>query len=80
MSSKRYQFKILESAELADFEQQLGTLGAQGWSAVGYGILPNGSRSALLERKREHPRTHHHDRDHHRRDRVEPAGDVSREQ
>lgn len=78
MSSKRYEFKILETADLAEFEQQLSAIGAQGWAAVGYGVLPNGIRSALLQRKHEeHDHSH---RGHHRRGRGEHAGDVTREQ
>lgn len=72
MSSKRYEYKVLEAAELGEFEQQLGAAGGEGWSAVGYGVLPNGSRSALLARKQhDHDHDHHHhdhDHDHHHRD------------
>ena len=33
------------------------------WSAVGYGVLPDGRRSVLLERKlKVRNRHHHHDR------------------
>lgn len=76
MSSKHYEYKVLESSDLAEFEQQLTTVGGEGWSAVGYGVLPNGSRSALLQRKQhehhEHGDHHHrqeHDRRSHRHDR-----------
>lgn len=51
MSSKRYEFKVLESSDPADLEQQLNGAGAEGWGAVGYGVLPNGHRSALVQRK-----------------------------
>lgn len=61
MSSKRYTYKVLESSDLSEFEQQLTTLGGEGWSAVGYGVLPGGSRSALLQRKQHDG--HHHDHD-----------------
>jgi hypothetical protein len=76
MSSKRYEYKVLESSDLAEFEQQLTTVGGEGWSAVGYGVLPNGSRSALLQRKQHdhgHDERHHHHRrsDHHRPHRHE---------
>lgn len=66
MSSKRYEYKVLESADLGEFEQQLTSIGGEGWSAVGYGVLPNGNRSALLQRKQhhEHDEHHHHDHDH----------------
>lgn len=70
MSSKRYEYKVLESSDLGEFEQQLTSVGGQGWSAVGYGVLPNGNRSALLQRKkyeRDH-RHDHHRREHHRSD------------
>ncbi len=67
MSSKRYEYKVLESSDLAEFEQQLTTVGGDGWSAVGYGVRPNGSRSALLQRKQHDPDQHdHHHHDHHR--------------
>lgn len=71
MSSKRYEHKVLESSELAEFQQLLTAAGAEGWSAVGYGVLPSGARSALLQRKQhdgEHHHGHpeHHEREHHR--------------
>jgi hypothetical protein len=66
MSSKRYEYKVLESADLAEFEHHLATVGGEGWSAVGYGVLPDGRRSALLERKQK---SHDHDHHHHRHDR-----------
>jgi hypothetical protein len=34
--------------------------GGEGWSAVGYGVLPGGSRSALLQRKQHDQSDHHH--------------------
>ena len=77
MSSKRYDHKLLESADRAEFEQQLSSVGAEGWSVVGYGVLPNGSRSALLQRKQhdasDHDHGHRHD--HHRHDRKVEAGE-----
>ncbi len=75
MSSKKYEFKVLESADLATFEQQLTGVGGEGWSAVGYGVLPNGHRSALLQRKQhDHDHDdHHHHRDHHQSHHHEPA-------
>jgi hypothetical protein len=63
MSSKRYEYKVLESSDLGEFEQQLTSVGGEGWSAVGYGVLPNGNRSALLQRKQHDEHQHH---DHHR--------------
>lgn len=51
MSHKRYQYKLVEAAETAEFETKLREAGSQQWSAVGYGVLPDGRRSALLERK-----------------------------
>lgn len=69
MSSKRYEHKLLESADRGEFEQQLSSVGADGWSVVGYGVLPNGSRSALLQRK-QHDESHdHHGHGHDRQDR-----------
>lgn len=65
MSSKRYQFKVIEAADAAELETQLREAGTRMWSAVGYGVLPDGRRSVLLERKvKAHHRSHHHrDRD-----------------
>jgi len=63
MSAKRYQFKVVEAADPAELEAQLREAGSRMWSAVGYGVLPDGRRSVLLERKlkiRHH--RHHHDR------------------
>lgn len=65
MSSKRYEFKVLESADLAALEQQLTNAGGEGWSAVGYGVLPTGSRSVLLQRK-QHDQDHDEHHPHHR--------------
>ena len=62
MSSKRYQFKLVESAEPAELETLLREAGARQWSAVGYGVVPDGRRSVLMERKiKIHHRKHHHD-------------------
>ncbi len=62
MSSKRYQFKLIEAADAAELESRLKEAGAQQWSAVGYGVLPDGRRSVLMERKTKiHHRGHHHD-------------------
>jgi uncharacterized membrane protein YcaP (DUF421 family) len=62
MSHKRYQFKVIEAADAAELETQLRDAGARQWSAVGYGVLPDGRRSVLLERKVKV----HHSRDRHR--------------
>lgn len=51
MSHKRYQFKVIEAADAADLETRLREAGSQQWSAVGYGVLPDGRRSVLMERK-----------------------------
>jgi hypothetical protein len=51
MSHKRYQFKLIEAADAADLEARLKEAGSQQWSAVGYGVLPDGRRSVLMERK-----------------------------
>jgi hypothetical protein len=51
MSHKRYQFKLIEAADAAELETRLKEAGGQQWSAVGYGVLPNGHRSVLMERK-----------------------------
>jgi hypothetical protein len=67
MSSKRFQFKLVESADPAELETRLREAGSQQWSAVGYGVLPDGRRSVLMERK---VKLHHHGhRDHGHRDR-----------
>lgn len=66
MSHKRYDYKLVEAADTAEFETLLKEAAIQQWSAVGYGILPDGRRSALMERKSKvhsHRRKHHHDTD-----------------
>ena len=65
MSAKRYQFKVIEAADAAELEARLREAGSRLWSAVGYGVLPDGRRSVLLERKLK---IRH--RDHHRDDRY----------
>jgi hypothetical protein len=65
MSHKRYQFKLIETADAAELEAKLREAGTRQWSAAGYGVLPDGRRSVLLERKikvRHHHRTHSSDR------------------
>lgn len=64
MSHKRYQYKLVEAPDAGEFETRLKEAGIQQWSAVGYGVLPDGSRSALMERKTKvHARRHkaHHE-------------------
>jgi hypothetical protein len=70
MSHKRYQFKLIEATDAADLEARLKDAGAQQWSAVGYGVLPDGQRSVLLERKVKVRDRHdrHKDRDRARHD------------
>ena len=51
MSHKRYQFKLIEAKDAAELEGKLREAGTRLWSAVGYGVLPDGQRSVLLERK-----------------------------
>ena len=63
MSHKRYQYKLIEAADATEFETRLKEAGSQQWSAVGYGILPDGRRSVLLERKTK-VHSHHRDRHH----------------
>jgi hypothetical protein len=64
MSSKRYQFKLIE-ADAAELETRLREAGSQQWSAVGYGVLPDGRRSVLMERKTKiHHRGRHRDHEH----------------
>ena len=66
MSSKRYQYKLIETAEVAELEGQLRDAGTKQWSAVGYGVLPDGRRSVLMERKiKVHDRHRHHHREVH---------------
>jgi len=66
MSHKRYQFKVIEATDAAELEAKLREAGTRQWSAVGYGVLPDGRRSVLLERKlkirNKHHSHHHHDR------------------
>jgi hypothetical protein len=71
MSSKRYQFKVVESADPAELETRLREAGAQQWSAVGYGVLPDGRRSVLIQRKVKVRHGHGHHRDHGHRDHAE---------
>ena len=62
MSHKRYQFKLVEAADAAELETKLREAGVRLWSAVGYGVLPDGRRSVLLERKIKVRSDHHRDR------------------
>ena len=64
MSHKRYQYKLIEAADTAEFETRIKEAGSQQWSAVGYGILPDGRRSVLMERKTK-VHSHRKDRSHH---------------
>ena len=65
MSSKRYQYKLIETADVAELEGQLKDAGTRQWSAVGYGVLPDGRRSVLMERKvKVHDRHRHHRQSH----------------
>jgi hypothetical protein len=57
---------VVEAADAAELETQLRDLGAKLWSAVGYGVLPDGRRSVLLERKIKIRHSHHRDRTHDR--------------
>jgi hypothetical protein len=59
MSHKRYQFKLVEAADAAELETKLREAGTKLWSAVGYGVLPDGRRSVLLERKIKIRHGHH---------------------
>jgi hypothetical protein len=68
MSHKRYQYKLVEAADAAELETQLKEATVQQWSAVGYGILPDGRRSVLMERKTK-VHTHRHSDRHHSEDR-----------
>ena len=66
MSHKKYQFKLIEAADPAELETRLKEAGSQQWAAVGYGVLPDGRRSVLMERKvKMHSHGH---RDRHRDD------------
>jgi hypothetical protein len=60
MSHKRYQFKLIEAADAAELETKLREAGNRLWSAVGYGVLPDGRRSVLMERKLKVRHGHHH--------------------
>jgi hypothetical protein len=62
MSHKRYQFKLIEAADAAELETKLREAGTRMWSAVGYGVLPDGRRSVLLERKIKVRSHSHHDK------------------
>lgn len=65
MSHKRYQYKLVESADPAELEGRLKEAGGQQWSAVGYGVLPDGRRSVLMSRKvKVHTQRHDDDRRH----------------
>jgi hypothetical protein len=65
MSHKRYQYKLIEAADTAEFETKVREAGSQQWSAVGYGVLPDGRRSALMERKvKVHSHRHKHSDQH----------------
>jgi uncharacterized membrane protein YcaP (DUF421 family) len=75
MSSKRYQFKLIEAKDAAELESKLREAGSQQWSAVGYGVLPDGQRSVLMERKVKIHHQKHRDHGRHRDERdVEPDG------
>jgi uncharacterized membrane protein YcaP (DUF421 family) len=63
MSHKRYQFKLIEAADAAELETRLREAGSQQWSAVGYGVLPDGRRSVLMERKVKGHTSRHRDDD-----------------
>jgi hypothetical protein len=65
MSHKRYQYKLVEAVDQAEFETLIKEAGSQQWSAVGYGILPDGRRSALMERKVKVHTHRHKDHRHH---------------
>jgi hypothetical protein len=69
MSHKRYQFKLIEAADAPDLEIRLREAGSQQWSAVGYGVLPDGRRSVLMERKVK-AHTHRHRDDGRREEAV----------
>jgi hypothetical protein len=69
MSHKRYQFKLIEAADAAELETRLREAGSQQWSAVGYGVLPDGRRSVLMERKVK-GHTHRHRDDGRREEAV----------
>lgn len=73
MSHKRYQFKLIEAADAAELETKLREAGTRLWSAVGYGVLPDGRRSVLMERKLK-VRHGHHARDDDRQATANDAG------
>jgi hypothetical protein len=77
MSAKRYQFKVVEAADPAELETRLREAGARMWSAVGYGVLPDGRRSVLLERK---VKMHHRHSPHHRDDDSRVSRDAADDQ
>ena len=70
MSSKRYHFKLIEATDTAELETKLREAGVQQWSAVGYGVLPDGRRSVLMERKVKIHKRHHHQHGHRDRETV----------
>jgi hypothetical protein len=72
MSHKHYEYKLIEATDTTEFETLLKTAGSQQWSAVGYGVLPDGRRSALMERKRK-THSHHRHKDHERHHQQETA-------
>jgi hypothetical protein len=71
MSHKRYQYKLIEAADTAEFETLLKHAGSQQWSAVGYGVFPDGRRSVLMQRKvKVHRHSRHADHPRHPDTRV----------
>ena len=68
MSHKHYQYKLIEADDSTEFETLLKNAGSQHWTAVGYGVLPDGRRSALMERKSKSHSHRHKDGGHHRHD------------
>lgn len=66
MGSKRYEHKLIEHGDAAEFGRLVSAAGAEGWAAAGYAVLPSGERSALVVRKTRDS-DHHHDR-HRRRE------------
>ena len=84
MSHKHYQFKLIEAADAAELETLLKEAGGQQWSAVGYGVLPDGRRSVLMERKAKsvrHKHGHKHDHDHsHDHQHEHPHDGVAQEE
>lgn len=51
MSRRGYEFRLIEAQDPAELIAQLVEAGSERWSAVGYGVLPDGRRSVLMERK-----------------------------